>query len=57
MVLLLVIALCFPRTLEESSIRDGTGEVTVGGITGSGDSYFTGSLQDVRIYTASLDQR
>ena len=50
-------AILFHRTLEESSIRDGTGELTVGGVTGDGDSYFTGGLQDVRVYAASLDLR
>ena len=43
------------RTLEESSIRDGSGELTVGGIGGVSDSFFTGALQDVRVYADSLD--
>ena len=49
--------LLFYRTLEESSIRDGTGALAVGGVTGVEDSFFTGGLQDVRVYAATLDQR
>lgn len=45
------------RTLEESSIRDEDGDLAVGGTVGITDGFFTGALQDVRIYAASLDER
>ena len=43
------------RTLEEASVSDGAGELTVGGL--SGGEYYTGQLQDVRIYPSMLTAR
>ena len=43
------------RTLEASNISDGEGALTIGGLPAS--DHFTGVLQDVRVYQASLTDR
>lgn len=43
------------RALLEATIGDGVGVVTAGGL-GDGE-FYTGLLQDVRIYTAMLNER
>lgn len=43
------------RTLASSTLTDGPGVLTVGGL--SNQLFFTGSVQDVRIYHQSLSQQ
>lgn len=42
------------RTLASNTLTDGGGVLSVGGLPSS--SYFTGALQDVRIYQSTLNQ-
>ena len=42
------------RTLVSSSIKDGEGVLSIGGLSES--QFYTGHLQDVRIYSTSLTQ-
>ena len=43
------------RSIGSSPLANGAGQLTVGGVA-SGD-FFSGSLQDVRIYSAALSDR